>query len=176
MDEVITEHLNNMTIKPRPTSWFREVADDLGHSNTSNPKAAVRATISKGQVAASNDNVQGLQQQAAKEKTGGSNTERQKIDFEKYVPNPITDKIRGKVKEKIRSEVPKSVRWMGLEKTGIAKGKAKSKIRDKLPDVLKDRGIADYLVGKGPKVASLSKPVIQGQGCSPLGYCCPLCQ
>ena len=71
MDRIITEHLNKLTIRPRPTSWFREVAEDLGQGNTSNPKAAVRATISKGQVAASNDNVKGLQQQTAKEASGG---------------------------------------------------------------------------------------------------------
>jgi len=205
MDEVITNHLKNLTIKPRPTSWFKDVADDLGQGNTSNPKAAVRAIISKGQVAASNDNVQGLQQQVAKEKSGGSKAERDyarsqgvspeylhwigdgvgagkhlnpklvhglnaaaltgKIPFEVIVPEPITEGIRTTVKDKMRSEVPKSVRWMGLEKTGLAKSKAKERIKGYLPDILEDRGIEDYLVGKGKSKG----------GCSLNGYQCPLC-
>jgi len=61
----------------------------------------------------------------------------------------LKQKIRDKVKEKMREEVPKPLRWMGLEKTGLAKSKAKSKIRSKLPKVLQDKGIAEYLVGDG---------------------------
>jgi len=175
MDELISKHLQNLTIKPRPTSWFREVADDLGHGNAPNPKAVVRSTISKGQVAASNDNVQGLEQQAKKEAGRGVHIPPKlvhgatsayltgKIPFELLVPEPITEGIRTTVKDKMRSEVPKSVRWMGLEKTGIAKSKAKDKIKGMLPSVLEDRGIEDYLVGKG-------------KGCAPTGYNCPLCR
>ena len=70
MDQIITKHLQNMTVKPRPESWFRNVAEDLGQKSTPNPKAVVRATISKGQVAASNDNIELLKKQAQSAKGG----------------------------------------------------------------------------------------------------------
>lgn len=181
MDQVITEHLKRITIKPRPTSWFRAVAQELGKPTTAHKaKAVVRSTISKGQVAASNDNIKGLRAQAEKEKKGGlgkgaskhanpklvhgltSAALTGKIPFEVFIPEPITEGIRTTVKDKIRSEVPKSVRWMGLEKTGIAKNKAKSRIKEMLPSVLEDRGIEEYLVGRG---------AIPNAG----GWCCPLC-
>lgn len=71
MEKIITKHLKKMKIEPRGDDFYIQAAEEMTNEKHDDPKKArvtVREEVSKGQIQAENDNIDGLKNQVIEEK------------------------------------------------------------------------------------------------------------